>query len=166
MNFVLGSRNGRVTRWLAALVAIGVSVALSSACGSSGPTSSAAQAAGSLTISPASGPTSSTPTWATSVACPSGYQGSAVFSELHADGKTYTTIAPIVNGTNVPFKGTLLASIARIQFFSGGVPDGGTQELFVQCTSGPGGTGNTQNDMKIYITYSSDGTSYTTSATS
>ncbi len=165
MNLVLGSRNGRLTRWLAALVAIGVSVALSSACGSSAPSSSAAQAVGTLTISPASGPTSGKPTWATSVACPSGYQGSAVFSELHADGTTYTTIAPIVNGTNVPFKGTLLASIAKIQFF-GGIPNGGTEELFVQCTSGPGGTGNTQNDMKIYITYSADGTSYTTSTSS
>ena len=165
MNLVLGSRNGRLTRWLAALVAIGVSVALSSACASSAPTSSAAQASGTLTISPASGPTSGRPTWATSVACPSGYQGSAVFSELHADGKTYTTIAPVVNGTNLPFKGTLLASIARIQFF-GQTANGGTEELFVQCASGPGGTGNTQNDMKIYITYSSDGTSYTTSASS
>lgn len=166
MNLVLGSRNGRLARWLAALVAIGVGVALSSGCGSNGPTSSAAQAAGTVTLSPPSGPTSSTPTWATSVACPSGYQGSAVFSELHADGKTYTTIAPIVNGTNLPFKGTLLAPISKIQFFSGGVADGGTQELFIQCTSGPGGTGNTQNDMKIYITYSSDGSSYTTSTSS
>ena len=73
--------------------------------------------------------------------------------------------APIVNGTNVPFKGTLLASIAKVQFF-GGISNGGTQELFVQCASGPGGTGNTQNDMKIYITYSADGTSYTTSTSS
>ena len=165
MKLVLGSGNGRLTRWPAAVVAIGVGLALSSACGSNAPTSSAAQAAGTVRLSPASGPSSSKPTWATSVACPAGYQGSAVFSELHSDGKTFTTIAPIVNGTNVPFSGTLLGPIAKVQFF-GQIPNGGTQELFVQCASGPGGTGNVQNDMKIYITYSADGTSYTTSTTS
>jgi len=166
MKRVLASRNNRVTRWFVGLVAIGAGLAFTSAC-ASGPVQAsqgAVAAPGTLQLSPASGPLSSRPTWSTSVACPSGYQGSAVFSELHADGTTYTTIAPIVNGTNVPFSGTLLATIARIQFF-GGVPDGGTEELFVQCTSGPGGTGNTLNDMKIYITYSADGTSYTTSST-
>ena len=165
MKFVLGSRNGRLARWLAGVVAIGAGVALVSACGSNGPTSSAAQVAGTVRLSPASGPVSSKPTWKTSVACPAGYQGSAVFSELHSDGTTFTTIAPVVDGTNLPFSGTLLGSIAKIQFF-GQIPNGGTQELFVQCASGPGGTGNVQNDMKIYITYSADGTSYTTSTSS
>src|SRR5579862_7884014 len=71
MNFVLGSRNGRVTRWLAALVAIGVSVTLSSACGSSGPTSSSARAhrGGDRSLGSATG----------------GGAGSARAGERHAD---------------------------------------------------------------------------------
>jgi hypothetical protein len=164
MNLGVDGRNGRLMRWLAGVVAIGVGVVLSSACGASAPTSSAAQVAGTVTLHPASGSTSSTPTWSTSVACPTGYQGSAAFTELHADGTSLTTIAPIVNGTNQPFGGTLLGSIAKIQFF-GNIPNGGTQELFVQCASAAGDTGNYQNDMKIYITYSADGKSYTTSTT-
>jgi hypothetical protein len=151
-------------------VLLGVAAAavmLLGACASSagaGGNEAAGNAAGKVQLSAASGPTSSTPTWSTSVACPSGYQGSAVFSELHADGTTYTTIAPIVDGTNVPFKGTLLGSIAKIQFF-GDISDGGTQELFVQCAAGPGGTGTTLNFMYIFITYSADGSTYSTSAT-
>jgi hypothetical protein len=128
----------------------------------------AAQAAigtqpGHVQLVPASGPTSSTPTWATDEACPTGFQGSAVFEEVHADG-TFTTISPAVNGTATAFTGTLQASIAVIQSI-GGIPNGGTQELFVQCASGAGGTGNISNYMNIFITYSANGSTYTTSAT-
>ena len=75
-----------------------------------------------------------------------------------------TTIAPSVTDTVQPFSGTLLGTIAVIKRF-GEIPNGGTQELFVICASGPGGTGQTVNEMKIYITYSADGSSYTTSST-
>ena len=142
-----------------------VAVMLLGACTNepgAGGNEAAGNAAGEVQLSPANGATKSTPTWSTSVACPSGYQGSAVFSELHADGTTYTTIAPIVNNVNVPFSGTLLASIARIQSV-GGIPDGGTEELFVQCASEQGGTGATLNFMYLFITYSADGSTYSTS---
>lgn len=167
MKHVLSRRNGRLTRWFVAVAAIGVGMMLSSACASSaapGNTGNAGQAnnVAPVQLNPASGPTNSTPTWSTPDACPSGYQGSAVFSEAHADG-SFTTIAPVVNGTNIPFKGTLLGTIALIKSV-GGIPNGGTQELFVQCTSGPGGTGNTTNYMKTFVTYSADGTSYTSSS--
>lgn len=118
---------------------------------------------GAVQLNPASGPANSTPTWSTTVACPTGYQGSAVFSEVHANGTTFTTIAPVVNDTRAPFHGTLQGTIAVIKSV-GGIPNGGTQELFIQCASGLGGTGNITNYMDIYITYSADGTSYTTSA--
>ncbi len=170
MKLVLGTRNGHLTRWLVGVVAIGVGVMLSSACGSnaaSGNTAPGNAAAASNTapvqLNPASGPANSKPTWSTPDACPPGFQGSAVFSEAHADG-TYTTIAPVVNGTNHPFSGTLLATLALIKSV-GGIPDGATQELFVQCASGPGGTGNVTNYMKTFVTYSADGTSYTSSST-
>jgi hypothetical protein len=172
MNFVLGSRNGRLTRRLVGVVAIVTGLALTSACGSSassgggsssaGPNGGQASSPGTVQLHPASGSTSTTPSWSTTVACPSGYQGSAVFSEIYPNGKTFSTIAPIVNGTNVPFKGTLLTTIAEIQSIAG-IANGDTQELFVQCASNIGGTGNVTNYMKTYITYSSDGKSYTTS---
>ena len=120
---------------------------------------------GTVNLVPPTGATSSTPTWATTVACPSGFQGSAVFEEVHSDGTTFTTISPVVNSSTTslaaPFTGTLQATIATIQSI-GGIPNGGTQELFVQCASGTGGTGNVQNVMDIFITYSADGTTYST----
>jgi Bacterial Ig-like domain (group 3) len=120
---------------------------------------------GTVNLVPPTGATSSTPTWATTVGCPSGFQGSAVFEEVHADG-TFTTISPVVNSSSQAltgaFTGTLQATIATIQSI-GGIANGGTQELFVQCASGTGGTGNVQNFMDIFITYSADGTTYSTS---
>lgn len=164
MKLVLGNRNGRLTRWFVGVVAIGVGLMLSSACASSPAPGNAAQVSNiaPVQLNPASGPTNSTPTWSTPDACPPGYQGSAVFSEAHADG-TFTTIAPVVNGTNVPFKGTLLGTLALIKSI-GGIPNGETQLLFVQCASGPGGLGKTMNYMKTFVTYSADGTSYTSSS--
>ena len=119
---------------------------------------------GAVQLKPASGPTSSTPTWSTSMACPTGFQDSATFKEVHADGSSTNFIAPIVNKTGAPFSGTLQASIARIQQ-AGGIANGGTQELFVTCFSGFSGTGNARNEMNIYVTYSADGTSYKTTTT-
>jgi hypothetical protein len=129
---------------------------------SAGP-SAVGTAPGTVALIPASGPVNSTPSWSTTVACPAGYQASALFSAVQADG-TYLSIAQVVDGTNVPFKGVLQGSLTQIKSLSG-IPDGGTQELFVICSSQQGGTGKTLNVMKEYITYSSDGKTYTTSAT-
>ena len=118
---------------------------------------------GAVGLNPASGPTSSTPTWSTTVACPSGFQGSATFKEVHADGTTTNFISQIVNKTAAPFHGALQASIAQIQKM-GGIPNGGTQELFVTCYSQYSGTGSARNEMDIYITYSASGSTYTTTS--
>jgi hypothetical protein len=161
MKLVLGSRNGRVTKGLLGVVSIGLGMALSSACsGNAAPGTSA----GALQMVPASGSTNSTPTWRTTVSCPNGFQGSATFKEVHANGTSTNFIAPIVNGTASPFSGTLQASIAQIQG-AGGIPDGGTQKLYVTCFSQPSGLGNPGNQMVIYITYSTDGSTYSTSST-
>ena len=123
---------------------------------------------GTVNLVPPTGATSSTPTWATTIGCPAGFQGSAIFEEVHSDGVTFTTISPVVNSSttalNVAFSGTLQATIATIQSI-GGIPNGGTQELFVQCASGTGGTGSVTNVMSIFITYSTDGLSYSTTST-
>jgi hypothetical protein len=68
-----------------------------------------------------------------------------------------------VTSTLQAFTGTLLTTMAQIKSI-GGIANGGTQELFVQCASGLGGTGNIKNDMDIFVTYSADGSTYTTSS--
>jgi hypothetical protein len=169
MRLVLGSRNGRTMKWLAGVVAIGVGLTLTGACSSSASSSNQegsaqGQGAAAVQLVPATGTTSSTPTWKTAMACPKGFQGSATFKEVHADGTSTNLIAPIVNGTASAFSGTLQASIALIKTV-GSIANGSTQKLFITCYSAQSGTGKTQNDMAMYITYSSDGSSYTTSAT-
>src|SRR5579859_3483614 len=89
---------------------------------------------GAVNLNPTTGATSSTPTWATTTACATGFQGSAVFREVHSDGTTTNNISAATNSVAAPFTGTLQASIAQIQA-AGGIPNGGTQELVVVCFS-------------------------------
>jgi hypothetical protein len=123
---------------------------------------------GDLQVVPATGSTSSTPTWATTVGCPTGYQGSALVEEVYSDGATFSSVSAVVN-SNVEaltgaFTGSFNVTFSEMQSI-GSIPNGGTQEIFVQCASGIGGTGNVQNDMDVWVTYSSDGTTYSTSNT-
>jgi hypothetical protein len=131
---------------------------------SSQASASAGAGSGTVTLSAASGPTSSTPTWSTSTACPSGFQGSAVFREVWPNGVTTNSISPAVNGTTTPFHGTLQAPIAKIKEVAG-VPNGSTQKFVVICFSNQSETGTSRQVMHLYITYSADGSRYTTSAT-
>jgi hypothetical protein len=124
----------------------------------------ATAAAGSgVSMSPASGSTNSTPAWSTTTACASGFQGSGIFRAINSAGHTYS-ISGATNSVTAPFRGTLLANIAEIQDF-GNIPDGGTQELVVICFSGDSLTGSPHEEMTMFITYSADGSTYTTSAT-
>jgi hypothetical protein len=163
---VVSSRNRRsVAEWLAGAVVVGGALlGTFAAQGAQAVPAAFGNNPGAVKLDPASGPTNSKPTWSTTVGCPSGFQGSAVFSEVHADGTTFTTIAPVVTGTLNAFHGTLLTTMAQIKSI-GGIANGGTQELFVQCASGLGGTGNVKNDMNIFVTYSADGSTYSTSTT-
>jgi hypothetical protein len=120
--------------------------------------------AGAVQLSATRGPTSSRPTWSTSTACPSGLQGSAIFREVHRDGVSTNSISPTVDDATAPFHGTLQAPISMIKA-AGGIPNGSTQKLVVICFSSQGGTGTSRQVMNLYITYSADGSSYTTSAT-
>lgn len=118
---------------------------------------------GAVNLNPTTGPLSSKPTWATTVACNPGFQGSAVLREVHSDGVTTNTVSPVVNGTAAAFGGTLQATMAQIQG-AGGIATGGTQELVVVCFSGASLTGTSDNEMNIFVTYNADGT-YTTGTT-
>ena len=160
---MLGSGDGRLTKWLAGIVVVGAGGTFLGGCGTSAAQDTSSSSA-TVKLNPSSGATSGTPTWSTSVGCNSGFQGSAVFREVHGDGTTTNSISPAVNGTTTPFHGTLQASLAEIRAV-GGVRNGITQKLVVICFSGPSLTGNSDREMTTYITYSADGATYTTSGT-
>lgn len=119
---------------------------------------------GAVNLNPASGATSTKPTWSTTVGCNAGFQGSAVLREVHSDGITTNSVSPAVNGTAAAFSGTLQATMAQIQG-AGGIANSGTQELVVVCFSGASLTGSSDNEMDIFVTYSADGTTYSTGTT-
>lgn len=126
----------------------------------------AAQAAvgdnpGAVALSVPSGPTTGQPTWSTTVACAAGFQGSAIFRGVNSTGGTYS-ISTAVNSVATPFSGTLQGTIAQIQSL-GGIANGATQELVVVCFSGASTQGTSSPEMDIWITYSADGSTYTTS---
>jgi len=120
---------------------------------------------GTVDLVPNTGSTSSTPTWSTTVACPSGFQGSAIFVAVKADGTTFS-LSPVVNGVGAnPFSGVLLANISTIQSVSG-IANGSNQELYVACWSGASTTGSSMPYMDIWLNYSADGSTYVTSSSS
>jgi hypothetical protein len=118
---------------------------------------------GDVTLSPASGATSGTPTWATSVACPTGFQGSAILRIVEASGSTQSISGAVASPT-APFGGTLLGSVSEISEVDN-VPAGTTAEMVVFCFSGGSLTGTSSPEMDEWITISADGSSYTTSNT-
>jgi hypothetical protein len=150
----------------AAVAAAGVllTAGCSSAAAGQNAASTSGTASATVALSAASGSTGSTPTWSTSAACPNGYQGSAIFREIHPDGTT-NDISPAVTGPATPFHGTLQATIAQIQA-AGSVPNGGTQEFVILCFAGQSLTGKYLREMHLFIHYSADGKSYTTSPAS
>lgn len=118
---------------------------------------------GALTLNPASGSLNTTPTYSTTVGCKTGFQGSAVVKEVHADGTTNNVTAANASVVN-PFTGTFQGTIGAVEGFAGANP-GDTIELVVFCFSGPSGTGTPDPEQSTFLTFSADGTSYSTSAT-
>ena len=159
MKLVLGIKNGRLTRCLAGLVAIGVGAMLVGACSSS---SSSDANAGQVSLSPASGSVNSTPTWSTTAACPAGYQGSAVFRAVKPDGTTYS-ISAANNTVTAPFRGTLLGNIAEIASLLPTISNGTKQKYVIVCFSGGGLTGHEHQEMSMFVTYAHN--QYTSSDT-
>jgi len=153
----------------ALLAVAAVAVMLLGACssepgtGGSGNGNSAGGGSAAVQLNPASGPISSSPTWATNSACPTGYRGSAVFRIIQPHGLT-TSISQATNIVTTPFHGNLLAPIATIQAYAN-IPNGGSAKLVVICFSGDSLTGKASFDMTTYLTFSSDGKSYSTGAT-
>jgi hypothetical protein len=121
---------------------------------------------GKLELSPASGAKGTTPTWATTIGCPGGFQGSASLEAIATDGTPFD-VALLVNGAQVAnsFSGTLAYPMGAIQSL-GGFDDGSTtgQEFVVLCWTGSNGSGISTAYQDSFAYYSADN-SYLTSAT-
>jgi hypothetical protein len=161
---MLSSRNVRSMAGLSAgaVMVGGVLLGLWAVQGAQGAQAALGTDPGGVALSPASGAVSGTPTWSTNTACPSGFRGSAVFRAVKPDGTTFS-ISAATNEVTAPFHGTLQGPISEIKSVAG-VANGGSQEFVVVCFSGDSLTGTSHPDMDTFITYSANGTSYTTSS--
>ncbi|HTU74917.1 MAG TPA: hypothetical protein VMG38_15490 [Trebonia sp.] len=127
-----------------------------------GTTSGSAGLKPGLALNPASGPVTKDPAYS-SPACPSGHQGSGVIREVSRGGAT-ATFSITSNAVTAPFTGTLYASLAQLRSFAN-IPNGGTQQVTIVCFSGPSEMGSQVPVYELWVTYSADGKSYTTSST-
>lgn len=119
---------------------------------------------GGVSLSPASGATTVTPSYSTNVGCPTGFQGSGTLYINDPGGGGVDALAQTNNSVATPFSGTDNFPISNeLEVF----PDlaGNTAEIFVQCNSGPSATGTSEDVMDTFITFNAAGTSYTTSST-
>jgi hypothetical protein len=119
---------------------------------------------GGLTLNPASGAVTLTPTWSTNSACPTGFQTSADLYVLNTDGSIGSVASPTVASPTAAFSGTLLTDVAQTLSLGTNVGNGQTSQWVVACWSGAGGTGNVSYDQATFVTLSSDGTTYSSSA--
>ena len=164
-------RAGRLARTAAMMALAGAAIGGTTVLTAGAASAAIGTSPGTLVLTPGgstASPTSTSPTWSTTVGCPTGFQSSAVVKEVHADGTTTNSVSVFVNSATVPLTGPipaqpLQATAAQIQA-AGGIPNGGTQELFVTCYSQYSGTGSARNEMDIYITYSASGSTYTTTS--
>ncbi len=126
---------------------------------------------GDLTLSASTGALTSTPTWSTTTACPSGYQDSAEIEEFSSTGTPVSLISPAVNaGLTAPFSGTLDGNVGALLNVAGvNATTPGTVEWAVGCWNGPGGTGTgstpVEYEQSIFVSVASGATTYTTSST-
>jgi hypothetical protein len=122
-----------------------------------------------------SGALSSTPTWATTTACPAGFQGSAALFEFMAPGGAeLSQISPTVeSGLTTPFSGSLDSDVDVGELLALGpspisATSPGTVEWVVGCYTGQPGIGLGQyvvNAQSIFISVAAGATTFTVSST-
>jgi Big-like domain-containing protein len=158
-------RAGRVGRLSRAALFVGVATATAGAMvfGAGAAFAGVGKDPGTLALSPTTGATSSTPTWATTQGCASGFQGSAVLRIEEGGGATFSMSGAVNSGLAGSFAGTLLDPISTIATVAG-LANGGTDEMVVFCYSGSGLTGTSDPEMSEYLTLSADGSTYSTSS--
>jgi hypothetical protein len=117
---------------------------------------------GQITISSGTGgsTTATGLTYTTLKACPAGSQGSGALTAVNSDGINTTLFSPVTNGTASPWTGQLNTSFHGMQALTG-TPNGGEDELVIDCNSQASLLGNDVFTMDIWVDYSADGTTYT-----
>ena len=156
---------GRLRRGAVVLAAVGLTAA-----GAGLATAGSAMAAvgtlpGVLSLVPATGALSSTPTFASADACPSGSNVSAQVDEYTLSGGFVSTVSGVANSVTVPFTGLLQGSVGGLLGVAGiSASSPGTLEWVVDCYNQGAGTGTPNHQGSIYVTATAAGT-YTTSAT-
>jgi hypothetical protein len=120
---------------------------------------------GNLVLKPASGAITLTPTWSTTDGCPAGHQASAVMAMFTTGGRMLSRISVTVSHVSSAFSGILDGNIGAILRFAN-VRNGGSVKWAVGCWSLEAGTGSVEYVQSTLVTLSSDGKSYTTSASS
>ena len=120
---------------------------------------------GNLQLSPATGPSTSTPTWSTTTACPTGVRGSAVLYALNKDGSIGSQIgAGTQTAVTAPFGGNLAGNVGALITTGTDVPVGKPDEWAVGCFASTTGTGTPTWAQSIFVTVTAGG-AYTISAT-
>jgi hypothetical protein len=115
-----------------------------------------------------SGLLTSIPTWATTTACPSGFQGSAAITEYTITGVEGSLISSVEASVTAPFSGTLDGSVGALLDtapVSISATSPGTSEWVVQCYTGTGATGSFENEQSIFVTVASGSSDFTLSST-
>jgi hypothetical protein len=122
---------------------------------------------GTIKLTPARGSATSVPKWATTVACPSGFQGSAVLDELNKDNSVASQIGTDTQqAVTAPFVGGLEANVATIAAVSN-VGKGTPATWVFACYPNGNATATGPKfvySQAIYVTVSADGKSFTSSA--
>ena len=117
--------------------------------------------AGALSISPATGPVTTTGiAYTTTTACPSGFNGSGIVRIVDPGTGATASISGANNNVTAPFSGTFNGtfSLAESVF-----PDivGTTSEIAVYCFSGASATGSSEPVQYTFVSISADGSTYT-----
>jgi len=148
----------------AVLLGAGTLVAAASLLGSTAAHAAVGTQPGTITLHPATGPTSTTGiTYHTTIPCPAGNTGSANVRIVDPATSQQAALAPNNNAVTAPFSGTFNATfdLAAQRF-----PDivGATSEIVVQCFSGASGTGTAVAVMDTFVTINAAGNHYSISS--
>ena len=125
---------------------------------------------GSLVFNPASGPTTTSPKWTTKDACPAGHNGSAELVAFNLRGDFESRISLPIEGSgpyeSAPGAGVLDFDLNSVRLYA--TPDvgpNGTIQVAVGCYADGAGLGSAVFVQSIFITFSDNGASYSTSST-
>jgi hypothetical protein len=153
-------------RWFGTIALLLVALA---ACGSSGHPTVANDGKGSepgkLRLKPATGKSTSKPTWSTTTPCPKGVQGSAVLFALNRNGSIGSQIgAGTQTAVTAPFGGKLVGNVGALISLGTNVKVGKPDEWVVACYKSTTGTGTPKWVQFTFVTVTKGGR-YRTSST-